>query len=296
MKAHGGPAMDGKAQARPIHPLTSPRTLHLSTTPSPLIAPCTSSASILPLWPSRALSPLPPARQAQAKKAAENAALRERSSDLVLGLLAIDNRANQVADGNDEDGEEWVESEAHEGCTIFGYLEVSRAPGVLHVSPHSPRHSFDFTNVNVSHHIDHLSFGLELASHERARLPAEVRSHLLSLDGSSHISTRAHETTEHYVAIVPTAVKTPAGETLETYQFTATSHARTKDTLPSLIISYDVSPIEVRIEGKAQATSDFIVQLCAIIGGAFAIFGVVDGTLYSTSKVVRRKMGLGKLA
>ena len=52
--------------------------------------------------------------------------------------------------------------------------QVSRAPGVLHVSPHSIRHSFDFSHVNSSHHIDHLSFGLELSARERERLPEEA--------------------------------------------------------------------------------------------------------------------------
>ena len=156
----------------------------------------------------------------------------------MLGLLQSDNRpsANKIADA-DPDAETWAESETHEGCALFGYLEVlrrdilrdrrkdptrhvhawssrhgpprprrthrgnvtlppqprgtiqaleirlkrparqeqvSRAPGVLHVSPHSIRHSFDFSHVNSSHHIDHLSFGLELSARERERLPEEA--------------------------------------------------------------------------------------------------------------------------
>ena len=43
--------------------------------------------------------------------------------------------------------------------------------GTLHFAPVSPRHSFDFSHVNTSHHIDHLSFGLELASSKRAASP-----------------------------------------------------------------------------------------------------------------------------
>lgn len=46
---------------------------------------------------------------------------------------------------------------------------------------------------------------------------------------------------------MPTTVNvatTMAKRVLDTFQFTATSHARTRDTLPSLIISYDVSPIQ----------------------------------------------------
>ena len=52
---------------------------------------------------------------------------------------------------------------------------------------------------------------------------------------------------EHHINIMPTTVNvatTMAKRVLDTFQFTATSHARTRDTLPSLIISYDVSPIQ----------------------------------------------------
>ena len=81
---------------------------------------------------------------------------------------------------------------------------------------------------------------------------------------------------------------------VETYQFTSTSHSRTKDALPSLIISYDVSPIQVRIHAKHQPFSEFVVNLCAVIGGTFAIFGVLDGVVFSGSNVIRKKLQMGK--
>ena len=93
-----------------------------------------------------------------------------------------------------EAAEPWPEQETHEGCQIFGYMDVSRAPGTLHISPHSGRHSFDFSNVNTSHYIDHLSFGLELSTRDRGLLPASVRGSLTALDGHSFVSKAAHET------------------------------------------------------------------------------------------------------
>ena len=78
---------------------------------------------------------------------------------------------------------------------------MSRAPGTLHVAPHSARHSFDFSKVNVSHHIDHLSFGLELPAKARARLPAEVQSKLLHLDGREFAALENHQTLEVRVRV-----------------------------------------------------------------------------------------------
>ena len=219
---------------------------------------------------------------------AEAQSLQEKSSDVVMGLLA----RSAALGGYDNGDEAWQESATHEGCMIFGYIDVSRAPGTLHIAPHSARHSFDFSAVNTSHFIDHLSFGLELNSRERSRLPPGVTAQLASLDGASFTSLLAHETKEHHVNIMPTSYARGrgggGGERIETYQFTATSHGRTRDTLPSLVVSYDVSPIHAEIIEEAEPLSSFLVSLCAIVGGAFSVFGIVDGLIFSGTKAMKR--------
>jgi len=178
---------------------------------------------------------------------------------------------------------------------LFGYVDVSRAPGTLHVAPHSARHSFDFSKVNVSHHIDHLSFGLELPAKARARLPAEVQAKLLGLDGRAFTALETHQTLEHHVNVMPTSFRAAwFGAPIETYQFTSTSHSRTKEALPSLIVSYDVSPIQVRITATHQPLSELLINLCAIVGGAFAIFGILDAVIFEGGNIVKKKLQIGK--
>ena len=161
------------------------------------------------------------------EREAELHAVNEHSTDVVLGLLSQTRSATEAGGGEDEEAEPWSESETHEGCNLFGFIDVSRAPGTLHFSPHSARHSFNFSSVNTTHAIDHLSFGLELTSRERARLPKSVRSQLASLDGYTFIANLHHETQEHHVNIMPTSFGVPGASEIQTYQFTATSHGRT---------------------------------------------------------------------
>jgi hypothetical protein len=213
-----------------------------------------------------------------------------RASEMVLGLLT--GRMPEEHGGGDADAEPWTESETHEGCNIFGYVDVSRAPGTLHLSPHSARHSFDFSAVNTSHHIDHLSFGLELTARERARLPLSVGAQLTTLDGSYFVAAEMRETKEHHVMIMPTSFG-PEDSSIETYQFTSTSHGRTRDTLPSMLVSYDVSPIHAHITTKETPITDFLVSLCAIIGGAVSLFGIVDAMLFTGASTIKQKMGKG---
>ena len=230
--------------------------------------------------------------------AMEDKLINERASDVVLGLLT--GRAATPGVLGDTDNEVWIETETHEGCSLFGYVEVSRAPGTLHISPHASRHSFNFSAVNTTHHIDHLSFGLELSARQRARLPVDVRDRLMTLDGAHFTAMSFRETYEHHVNIMPTSYGHGTGTgpyvgsyRVETYRFTATSQGRTRDTLPHLMITYDVSPIHAHIVEKTSATTEFLVSLCAIIGGAVSLFGLVDGMLHSGTKTLKR-MGGGK--
>ena len=133
---------------------------------------------------------------------------------------------------------------------------------------------------------------MELPTKERGLLPPNVVGKLAALDDAVFLTHAAHETQEHHINVMPTSYATHRHPIpIETFQFTSTSHSRTKETLPSLIISYDVSPIMVRIKEAAPPLSDFIVSLCAIVGGAFAIFGILDGFIYTSQNAVKSRIG-----
>ena len=47
----------------------------------------------------------------------------------------------------------------------------------------------------------------------------------------------------------------------------------------------------IRDREAAPPLSDFIVSLCAIVGGAFAIFGILDGFIYTSQNAVKSRIG-----
>jgi hypothetical protein len=51
----------------------------------------------------------------------------------------------------------------------------------------------------------------------------------------------------------------------------------------------------VHIQQSRRPVSELILSLCAIVGGAFALFGILDGILYPGSAAVRQKLAAGKL-
>jgi endoplasmic reticulum-Golgi intermediate compartment protein 3 len=49
---------------------------------------------------------------------------------------------------------------------------------------------------------------------------------------------------------------------------------------PGLWVRYDFSPIMVRLVEARHGALSFAVSLCAILGGVFALSGIVDQLLY----------------
>ncbi|RYR21282.1 hypothetical protein Ahy_B03g066575 isoform B [Arachis hypogaea] len=82
------------------------------------------------------------------------------------------------------------------GCRIEGYVRVKKVPGFLIVSARSESHSFDASQMNMSHVINHLSFGRKLtprAMSDVKRLIPYIGSSHDRLNGRSFINPRVSE-------------------------------------------------------------------------------------------------------
>ena len=51
----------------------------------------------------------------------------------------------------------------HLGCMLVEYLVVKNVPGNFHIEAQSANHNFHGENTNVSHTVNHMSFGRPLA-------------------------------------------------------------------------------------------------------------------------------------
>mmetsp|Transcript_32124 Transcript_32124/g.44540 ORF Transcript_32124/g.44540 Transcript_32124/m.44540 type:complete len:338 (+) Transcript_32124:258-1271(+) len=168
-----------------------------------------------------------------------------------------------------------------EGCNIAGYLEVDRVAGNFHVSVHSQSfHVLDavFTDVrtlNVSHAIHSLSFGPEF--------PGIVNP----LDGTKRILTEEEGTGtfKYFLKVVPTTYNSLNGPDIPTNQFSVTEYfmkAKARDNqLPAAYFMYDLYPITVNIKEQQKSLGHFLTRLCAVIGGVFAVSGMLDRLIHS---------------
>ncbi|KAJ6844794.1 putative endoplasmic reticulum-Golgi intermediate compartment protein 3 [Iris pallida] len=165
-----------------------------------------------------------------------------------------------------------------EGCRVYGVLDVQRVAGNFHISIHGlnifvAQQIFgEAANVNVSHVIHDLSFGPKYPGIHNP------------LDGTSRILQGASGTFKYYIKIVPTEYRYLSKDVLPTNQFSVTEYfvpLREVDrSWPAVFFLYDLSPITVTIREERRSFLHFITRLCAVLGGTFALTGMLDRWMY----------------
>ena len=54
--------------------------------------------------------------------------------------------------------------------------------------------------------------------------------------------------------------------------------------------------LQVVITEEAESLFRFVVYIFAIIGGGFTVFGIIDSVVFHGDRLLREKVGVGKLA
>ncbi|KAK4342441.1 hypothetical protein RND71_038257 [Anisodus tanguticus] len=184
--------------------------------------------------------------------------VRCSSSGRSLGVTDDDKDHHDDSDnkthlqGFDQDAENLIkkvkQALAHgEGCRVYGVLDVQRVAGNFHISVHGlnifvAQMIFGGnTHVNMSHIIHDLSFG--------PKYPGSLK------------------------IIVPTEYRYLSKVVLPTNQFSLTEYFSPinefERTWPAVL-----SPITVTIREERRNFLHFIIRLCAVLGGTFALTGL----------------------
>ncbi|XP_075257862.1 endoplasmic reticulum-Golgi intermediate compartment protein 3-like [Convolutriloba macropyga] len=187
-----------------------------------------------------------------------------------------------------------------EGCRLSGALRVSKISGNFHITPgasyeQSHSHVHDFQKIanrefNSTHVIHSLSFG-------------EVYPDMKNpLDGTSVVCSQINQMHTYYVKLVPTSYLSLNGSNLHTHQYSVTKHSSKIDFkalsngLPGVFFQYEFSPIMVRLRETPRSIGHLLTALCSIVGGVFTVASLVDSFIFQTSRVVSKKLEIGKYA
>lgn len=201
------------------------------------------------------------------------------------GARTIDAMTEYVKGVSDTPPEEHeLKYQWHEGCLLRGRLQVNRVPGNFHIVARSDAHNFDQKSTNTSHLINHLSFGSETPLDYWKGVPEDVRDNINPLNDFLFINHQGHMSHEHYIKVVSTRYQTGSLRQKEIlgYQLATSNHQYKSDpNVPEARFSYDLSPTAVVISQAGRRWYEFLTSLCAIIGGTFTTFALMDGVLHS---------------
>ncbi|XP_078428762.1 endoplasmic reticulum vesicle transporter protein [Wolffia australiana] len=192
--------------------------------------------------------------------------------------------------GFSEDAEKMIKKvkqslENGEGCQVYGVLDVQRVAGNFHISVHglniyvaqqifgSPSH------VNVSHVIHDFSFGPKYPGIHNP------------LDGTGRILHDTSGIFRYYIKVVPTEYRYLSKEVVPTNQFSVTEYfipmkEDDQRKWPAVLFIYDLSPITVTIKEQRRSFLHFLTRLCAVLGGTFALTGMLDRWMYRLVEAV----------
>lgn len=184
-------------------------------------------------------------------------------------------------------------------------------PGTLRIAARSPSdsHSIDPLNLNVTHHVDLLVF--RSPHHDGWRkwwgdttptaggtTPTAKEGSLgeAGLRSQTFVMHEQATTLKHYMKVVRTRRQPIGGVRIDSYDhsnFYNEYHDQHKLTpsdrlAPNALFSYDVSPFRVVHQQSSESFGSYLTQLCAVVGGVFTVFGILDGMLHGVVKVIKQ--------
>ncbi|XP_076635738.1 endoplasmic reticulum-Golgi intermediate compartment protein 2 [Colletes latitarsis] len=175
-------------------------------------------------------------------------------------------------------------SYAPNACRVYGSLNVNKVAGNFHITAgrslpilreHIHISAFMTGNdYNFTHRINKFSFG--------GPSPGIVHP----LEGDEKIADDNMILYQYFVEVVPTDIQT-LFSTSKTYQYSVKDHYRPIDHqkgshgIPGIFFKYDMSALKVKVTQQRDTVCQFLVKLCATIGGIFVTSGLVKNIVQS---------------
>ena len=200
------------------------------------------------------------------------------------------------------------------GCIIDGSFRVNRVPGAFYVTPHSMGHNLNPDVINMTHTVKHLSFGKHVPGRPSyvprnlrrvwKRVPKDLGGRFAAGDEATFYSEEPNTVHEHYLKIVSRTFEPLEGQAVQLYEYTFNSNRfRLNPPLaadgdpdqhvdgPMIKFSYDVSPMSVVLKEVKKPLLDWILGMCALLGGVYTCAGLLETFLQSSVCAVKRRVG-----
>lgn len=140
--------------------------------------------------------------------------------------------------------------------------------------------------LNISHTIHTLRFG-------DTTYPGQVHP----MEGVTRIDRKATGIDKYFIKIVPTEYRSLWGWTTSTYQYSVTEYyspiPEGSRQLPGVFFLYDDWPIRVRLQARRRGFLYFLVRVCAVCGGVWAVTQAVDKLVHRAVTATKKAKKAG---
>lgn len=202
-----------------------------------------------------------------------------------------------------------LETQANEGCNIYGHLLVNKVKGNFHIAPGnafqtSSMHIHDLKEFvagapdghkfDLSHTIHKLKFGPDVADETESILAVTN-----ALAGTSKTATQSRVVYQYFLKIVSTELRPLDDIPTYTNQYSVTQNDNNmKDGsaggLPGVFFNIDISSMQITYRETRKSFGSFITGVLAIVGGVFTVAGLIDRVVYRAEKAYKKKVEMGK--
>jgi len=184
--------------------------------------------------------------------------------------------------------------EDEETCRISGYVEINKVPGNIHISHHAYKQLWEYMR-----HVKSEQFPKLTLSHKTTRLNFGNYKEMKQIFkrfgmDSQHTEFNRHESLpiflnnqkknfDYFLKIIPYVFEDEElNKRTVGYQYSLNFREREFPDHPGdmhiIMMNYDFSPITMRIVRKQKYYSQFLTHICAIVGGIFVIFSIINRT------------------
>ena len=179
--------------------------------------------------------------------------------------------------------------ENNEGCVLRGNIMITKTPGDIHVSFHNYRSRWNALKarrpdlskkINMGHQFMDLSFG-NMPKYKLYKFGITPRSFFRFSDFPNFLQSNKNLNYVYYLKLIPyTFVDENRGTVEHSYQYSISYKEQPFDSneseMPIILVKYEFSPITMRVSILKRDYLHFFTHVCAIIGGIFVVFSILN--------------------
>mmetsp|Transcript_19528 Transcript_19528/g.35708 ORF Transcript_19528/g.35708 Transcript_19528/m.35708 type:complete len:310 (-) Transcript_19528:2060-2989(-) len=175
---------------------------------------------------------------------------------------------------------------AREQCRIEGYALINRAPGNLSIDFRAKNAALrnlspdQVRKLRLSHTINHFSFG-KVYKNDYITKTFGAGDHTRFFPYDS-LTMKAPDTGvtnfDYFLRIIPVQyLDETSGDFQTSFSFSLTSQQRSvQSSSAQVMIQFEFESITMKYSVEAKSWGRFLTHLCAILGGVFAVLGLVN--------------------